>query len=715
MCLDRNATSSLILTAERASSSHFSSLVELLLTRSTDTPTGLAFLFVTNATTITHQLTYGDIADRASATASRLRSIADAGSRVLLVYDSGPDFVVVFFACLLAHLVPVPINPPRSTSTWERTTAIVRDSGAHIAFTDDTLLEPILLHPACGQDIKSLRWYSVESLLRNAEPSILISAQPDGDSLAFLQYTSGSTARPRGVKVTHGNLLHNLAVIQEAFALSATSINVTWLPVFHDMGLIGGVLQGIYAGYTTIMMPQFEFVAQPIRWLRAIDHFGATISGGPNFAYALCSDRISEQDIESLDLHSWTLAYSGAEIIYPETLDRFSAKFSQAGFRFEAFYPCYGLAESTLFVTGGTRGVPHIGTFSGKALRAGVVERQTPSAADTIRITSCGRPHCGQCIAIVDSVTHAMLPEGKVGEIWTAGQSVAPGYWTAGGDSEVFNVAIVNDPNDTRYLRTGDLGFVDGGELFVAGRHKDLIKLRGHNYFPEDIELTATRAHPALRLGFLLATSISIGEEERCIIVAELGRESLRAVHGSGFVRAAVQSFVSERSINDLHQIPTNVQVPLQLFGLPSTFIEGTWVSIRPILRSTPSRDQLIARVDRSEVTSHYAVPFAATSKTLLQSIGTARAPENPTANSFVPLASIASAVRETVASQSRVAIEATLFVLPGSIPKTSSGKLRRAACRDALVTNKLELLADITLDTLPKSGHTQGVADDGH
>jgi acyl-CoA synthetase (AMP-forming)/AMP-acid ligase II len=302
--------------------------------------------------------------------------------------------------------------------------------------------------------------------------------------LAFLQYTSGSTATPKGVMVSHGNLLHNEAIIQQAFAQTSESVIVSWLPLYHDMGLIGNVLQPLYVGAHSVLMSPVAFLQSPFRWLKAISHYRATTSGGPNFAYDLCVRKITEEQKAGLDLSSWQLAFNGAEPIRAETLDRFAKAFASCGFRREAFFPCYGLAEATLFVAGKTQSnapavIKH---FETAALSNNRVIEATDESQDRLSLVGCGGPGMGQTILIVNPETARVCPPGDVGEIWVSGASVAGGYWNQPEATERTFHASLAESSAGPFLRTGDLGFLQAGELFVTGRLKDLIIIRGRNH-----------------------------------------------------------------------------------------------------------------------------------------------------------------------------------------------------------------------------------------
>jgi acyl-CoA synthetase (AMP-forming)/AMP-acid ligase II len=369
----------------------------------------------------------------------------------------------------------------------------------------------------------------------------------DQSSIAMLQFTSGSTASPRGVVVTHANLMHNLKVIATGFRHDEHSQGVIWLPPYHDMGLIGGILEPMNTGFPVTLMSPLAFLQHPQRWISAVSRYRATTSGGPNFAYELCTRKVDPATIPGLDLSSWTVAFNGSEPVRPDTLDRFVEKFGPYGFRHEAFYPCYGLAEATLMVTGGEVDLPPRGL----------------AMPDSQKLISCGRTFFDHRLKVVDPITRVECNEREVGELWISGPSVARGYWQDAEETEnVFGGRIAGSPSeDGPYLRSGDLGFVHEGELYVAGRKKDLIIIRGRNYHPHDIERSAEQSCPALRPGCTAAFSIDAGSEEQLIVVSEL-----RAAERLEEVRAAIRAAITRD-----HSLRTKEIVLVQPGTIPKT------------------------------------------------------------------------------------------------------------------------------------------------
>ena len=345
--------------------------------------------------------------------------------------------------------------------------------------------------------------------------------------------SSAIESRPKGVMVSHRNLLHNQQLIQQAMQHTEKTIFVGWLPLFHDMGLIGNMLQPLYLGIPCILMSPVAFLQSPVRWLQAISRYKATTSGGPNFAYDLCVSKITPTQRATLDLSSWEVAFNGAEPVRAETLERFSATFSQCGFRASAFYPCYGMAETTLIVSGGrVRVPPVIQTVEKQALEQNrVVQADGANDADWTRtVVGCGQTLLDQQIVIVHPENLSKCLPNQVGEIWVSGSSVAQGYWRRPEETEYTFGAYVANTGEGLFLRTGDLGFLVNGELFVTGRLKDLIIIRGRNHYPQDIELTVEKSHPVLRPNSGAAFTVEIEGEERLAIAQEVERRYLRTL-----------------------------------------------------------------------------------------------------------------------------------------------------------------------------------------
>ena len=540
-----------------------SNLVELVQHRAAYQPDEIAFTYLVDGEDEQIHLTNAELDREARAIGGWLESLGLAGGRALLLYPPGLEFITAFFGCLYAGVVAVPVYPPRRNRSLERIQAIADDAQASVALTTDTVLKRVEPLIDAIPHLNSLRWLATCRVPEGMDQQWKM---PDihADTLAFLQYTSGSTGTPKGVMLNHANLIHNSALIAHAFEHTRSSLGVFWLPSYHDMGLIGGVLQPLYVGRPNILMSPMAFLQKPFRWLSAISRFGGTTSGGPSFAYDLCVRKITPEQREKLDLSSWTVAFNGAEPVRRETLERFSEMFEPCGFRPEAFYPCYGLAEATLIVSGGyVADQPVVGCYDSGALadnRAVGVELDNEKAA---RLVGCGRTLPDQEIAVANPETLVKCKEGEVGEIWVRGPSVAQGYWRQSQSTAETFGGILQDTGEGPFLRTGDLGFVENGELFITGRIKDLIIQHGVNVYPQDIEQTIQASHPRLRPNAGGVFVVEVDGKERLVAVQELER---RKRGDFGEVLDAVRRGVSRE-----HEMALDAIVLVKAGSVPKT------------------------------------------------------------------------------------------------------------------------------------------------
>lgn len=508
-------------------------LVEVLLGHAGRRGDALAYTFLKD-TGEEDSVSFAQLAQRAGVLAERLQCEVAPGERAVLFYQPGREFIEAIVACFMAGVVAVPVAPLRNARELPRLANIVRDCSARLVLTNH--LTQGLAAAALGTEPLpgNPRWLCTDDATSDL---VLVSGNvpvlsdralrnlPREGELAFLQYTSGSTGDPKGVMVTHGNLMHNQEVIRTALGHDDSTVFAGWLPFYHDMGLIGNVFQPLFLGIRSVLFSPFTFLVSPGTWLRTISKYRATTSGGPSFAYELCVHRTTDEDLEGLDLTSWTAAFNGAEPVKAHVLDAFAQKFAPFGFKRSAFYPCYGLAEATLFVTGVS--VPEdvlALPVDADALRDHVVVEQPGSSSVLV---SCGRPNQGQRVAIVDPDTLQVLPEGRVGEIWISGNSVTAGYWNKPAATERTFGASTKDGQGP-FLRTGDLGFSWHEELFISGRLKDLIIIRGRNYYPDDIESSVYMGRSMLRPGGAAAFVSSTAGDERLVVVAEVQRTFLR-------------------------------------------------------------------------------------------------------------------------------------------------------------------------------------------
>jgi acyl transferase domain-containing protein/acyl-CoA synthetase (AMP-forming)/AMP-acid ligase II/acyl carrier protein len=537
-------------------------LTALLQTRAADQADDVGYAFLADGETVRDRLTYGELDRRARQVAGLLRAHGACGKPVLLLYPPGLDYIAAFFGCLYAGAVAVPAYPPHRNRSLDRLRSIVGDAGAHAVLCTVAVRDSIERLSAEAPDLHVLDWLATDAPgALDVDPFCDGSTTPD--RIAFLQYTSGSTSAPKGVMLSHGNLCHNARLIWEGFQFDEGSISVFWLPLYHDMGLIGGVLQPLHIGRTSHLMAPATFLASPVRWLRAISTFRATISGAPNFAYELCAKVPAEQRA-GLDLSRWRVAFNGAEPIRAETLERFAAAYAPHGFRPAAAYPCYGLAESTLIVTGGLHERPPVKLC---VSRTGLEQHRAtpvpPGDPDGRILVGCGGPLLDQRVAIVDPDTLTVCPADEPGEIWVAGPSVAQGYWQRPEESDRTFRAHTAD-GDGPYLRTGDLGFMHDGELYVTGRIKDLIIIRGRNLYPQDVEQTAEASHSALRNGCGAAFAVETDGEERLIYVSEL--ERTERTTPADEIAAAVT-----RAVVEAHEVPVDAIILLKPGSIPKT------------------------------------------------------------------------------------------------------------------------------------------------
>ena len=562
-------------------------IVDVLVWRAANQPRHTACTFLLDGEANEVSLSYEDLDRRARAVASRLADLGMSGQRALLLLPNGLDYIVAFFGCLYAGVIAIPGFPVRprhfrASEPW--LSGVFRDADPKLAFTSEDAIKSAQVATSQGCGMSSLHWLSMQSMdfgIADRWQRPRITEQ----TVAFLQYTSGSTSAPKGVIVSHGNILHNQRVIQSACNQNEESTVVGWLPLHHDMGLIGTVLQPIYVGARSILMPPVRFLRDPLCWLRAISRFRAKSSSGPNFAYDLCARKATPELKADLDLRSWEVAVNGAEPVRYETMRRFTEEFSECGFRAEAFRPSYGLAESTLLVTGARASdLSTTRRVSVDALEENVAREAGPNER-WCHVVSCGCPLLGQEVKVVDPLSAESRVDGAVGEIWVRGPSVAQGYWNRPDETrQTFQARMAN--GEGPFLRTGDLGFLGSGELFVTGRMKDLIIIRGRNLHPQDLELTVQSCHSNLSPHAGAVFAIKVADEDVVVVVNEVTRE-------------------------------TNA-----------------------------------------------------------------------------PFEEVISAIREAVAFEHAVPVYGVVIVKSGTIPKTTSGKVKRSACRAAFLRGQLETLA---------------------
>ncbi len=599
-------------------------LTDLVRYRACHQPISSAYIFLKDGESEAGRLTYQELDRRARIAAVRLQSVGTAGDRALLLYPPGLDYIVAFFGCLYAGIIAVPVYPPhpaRPERTLPRLLGIAKNAQPHIALT----LSPIL---AAAQPLFSkipaaanIRWIATDDG-SDIDSSDWREPDVNRDTLAFLQYTSGSTGTPKGVMVSHGNLLHNSAMIHNSFQNKDNACAVIWLPPYHDMGLIGGIIQPLYRAFPAVIMSPAAFLQKPFRWLEAVSRYKATVSGGPNFAYDLCVHKILPEQREALDLSSWEIAFNGSEPVRPETMERFADAFHDCGFRREAFYPCYGLAEATLFVSGGVKKeLPVIRSLDGNALEQHRIIPVNEEDKTARALVGCGKMPSELLIAIVKPETLRTASADEVGEIWVSGKSMAQGYWEKPEESRETFHACLSGTGEGTFLRTGDMGFIQDGELFVTGRLKDLIIIRGRNHYPQDIELTVEKSYPMMRQGCSAAFSVETEGEERLVIAAEIERRHFERRQKADGLPAESDRRSSERRLPEV----------------------DPWFS--PDVRQPVDFDEAVR------------------------------------------------AIRRAVSEQHELQVYAVLLLKPGTISKTSSGKIQRHACREQFLNRSLDVV----------------------
>ncbi|CDZ76651.1 Long-chain-fatty-acid--AMP ligase FadD32 [Legionella massiliensis] len=491
------------------------------------------------------QITYDELLQKINSLSALLQQQTKPGERVLLIFTPGLDYIVTFWACVFAGVLAVPAYPPFDKSTVEKLEAIINNAKPAIILSNTEIIQKIKklgfikniaslplirnflntfsfkMTELLEWDFQGVRWIDIKKSTSNMANSYKpISIK--GSDMCYLQYTSGSTSMPKGVIVRHENLLDNLGLVYKTIGETNHERMVSWLPPYHDMGLIGNLLFPVYAGFSIFMMSPVSFLRHPYLWLKAISDFEANLSGGPNFSYEICEKRIDEQLIEeNFRLDSWRVAYNGAEHIYHKTLNNFFNKFGKYGFKKKAFYPIYGLAESTVFVSGNKNesDLPKVLNVDINSLQKNQVELSDD--AKTV-LVGCGKPMTNLCI--VSEAPHKICGEGEIGEIWLSGPSVTSGYWENYEATKEYFKAYLKDSDTISYLRTGDLGFLYKGDLFITGRIKELIIVNGKNHYPYDIEILIGSLDSRLKTGCIAAFSVNANTSEQLAIVAEIKR-----------------------------------------------------------------------------------------------------------------------------------------------------------------------------------------------
>ncbi|TRT82519.1 MAG: fatty acyl-AMP ligase [Microcystis aeruginosa Ma_AC_P_19900807_S299] len=561
----------------------FSTLVELLRYRASTQPERIAYIFLRNGETEEARLTYGELDQNARAIAAHLQSLEAKGERGLLLYPPGLDFISAFFGCLYAEVVAIPAYPPRRNQNLFRLQAIIADSQARFTFTNAALFPTLENQWAKDSELAEMQWVVTDEIDHHLsanwqEPTL------EKNTLAFLQYTSGSTGTPKGVMVSHHNLLINSAFIDHVWGHDQDSVMVTWLPTFHDMGLIYGVIQPLYKGFLCYMMAPANFVERPLRWLQALSDKKATHSAAPNFAYDLCVRKIPPEKRATLDLSHWRMTLNGSEPVRAEVLKKFAEAFQVSGFKATALCPGYGLAEATLVVTAVSYDSPsYFYPVQANALEKNKIVGATETDTNVQTLVGCGWTTIDTQIVIVNPETLKPCSPEIVGEIWVSGSTIAQGYWGKPQETQETFQAYLADTGAGPFLRTGDLGFIKDGELFVTGRLKEIILIRGRNNYPQDIEYTVQNSHPALRPSCGAAFTVEVKGEERLVVVQEVERTWLRKIDIDEVKRAIRKAVVQEYDLQvyaialiRTGSLPKTSSGKIQRRGCRAKFLEGS-------------------------------------------------------------------------------------------------------------------------------------------
>lgn len=581
------------------------------LPQRTDAP---ALIFLNHGETESVRLSYGELDRQARAIAAHLQAhlnpTAIAAERALLVYpyEAGAEFVPAFLGCLYAGVVAVPCAAPRNRTGWVDLGDRLDDAAATAVLTSAKLLPTLQQH--LGERATQPRWITTKQALQG-NPDTWHAPALTCETLAFLQYTSGSTGKPKGVCVSHRAILQNQRMIQVAFGHTPDSVGVGWLPLFHDMGLLGIVLQALYLGSYSVLMSPIDFVQKPVRWLQAISRYGATTSGGPNFAYDLVCDRVTPEQRTDLDLSRWQVAFSGAEPVLASTLQRFTQTFADCGLPATACYPCYGMAEATLFIAGGAVGTaPVTCTVDQAALEENRVQLATPTEAATQTLISCGTPRLDGRIVIADPQTHQPCAPDAVGEIWVAGSGLGTGYWNwPEGSDRTFRAQLAT--GEGPFLRTGDLGFMHDGNLFITGRMHDVLVFWGLNHYPQQIEHTVAACHPAFRPNSTAAFAVDVAGTARLVIAQEIDRQFCRTLTLAEVIEPLRWQIFQEHFI-DLYGIvllkpghlPRTSSGKIQRRRCREQFEADTWNPLAVWRSPHPERQNLTTLID------HYLNPM---------------------------------------------------------------------------------------------------------
>jgi acyl-CoA synthetase (AMP-forming)/AMP-acid ligase II len=552
---------------ETKARTEFSSLVDVLRHRAAEQPDDAAYIFLPDRGAERLSLSFAELYARARTVAMSLVERGQKGDTAVLLFSPGLDFIVAFFACLLAGVIAVPMMVPRRASSRDASAAILADCSPRFAMTRRDLLTDARPELTERFHARQLDWVFVDSCSADSGELQAPHPFPEREDIALLQYTSGSTSSPKGVIVSHGNLIENSEMIRIALGNTRKSTHVSWVPLYHDMGLILNALQSLYLGALCVLLAPVSFMQRPLSWLRAIHDYRAEVAGGPNFAFDLCVRRHRPEEIHGIDLSCWKVALNGAEPVRASTIDRFASTFAPYGFDAKSIHPAYGMAEATLLISAGRRGTgPVTRRINQDALQRNKIVRPA-QPQDAQIFVGCGRQLVGERLAIVDPETRMPLGPGLVGEVWVTGAHVAQGYWRNPEETALVFRARTAAGGAQYWLRTGDLGFLDeDGELYITGRIKDLIIIRGINHYPQDIEETVQDCHAALRRHCGAAFSVpDNNDEEQLVLVQEVERAFRRQI-AIGEIIASIREAITRE-----HEIAVREIILIRTGSLPKT------------------------------------------------------------------------------------------------------------------------------------------------
>jgi acyl-CoA synthetase (AMP-forming)/AMP-acid ligase II len=525
--------------------------VEVLQRRAQETPDQLSHMLLGAKEDENQSLTYRQLDQAVKKMAAYLQSVAEPGQRALLVYPTSLEFITAIYACMYAGIIPIPTNPPGMNRSAQRLEAIARDAQARLVLTTQEYQQAFLSESAQFPDFAALTWVTRDAIQSGGGHGLQIPTITP-QTTAFIQYTSGSTNIPKGVVISYRNFSQNM------HALHATGANdpdnpviLTWTPLFHDMGLLIGVFLTPMYGTPSILMPTIQFMQNPLNWLKIIQKYNITATGGPNFAYDLCVNKIPLEKCEGLDLSKWRIAYTSAEPVRADTQASFAQKFAEFGFKPSSQAPCYGMAETTLVISYYT-GEPKTITY--RVNRADfeqgkLVPSDSDNPKDFVEAVSSGKPLVDFQVAVVNPKNKKRAAPDEVGEIWVSGDSVGEGYWNRPEDTKHTFGAHIAETNEGPFLRTGDLGFLHDGHLYITGRLKDLLIVRGRNYYPQDVEMTVENTHPALRAGGGAAFSILENDIEQLVVVHETQRREMEGVDWNEVIKTIRSNIAREHGI----------------------------------------------------------------------------------------------------------------------------------------------------------------------